>query len=178
MNKTAKEKRQKWLFASIRRQLRTGVTQSRMHVLRRIAQRRERVYDLLLAPDVTEPKIFDAELRDAVRQAIYCVFECDDELKSYRRARTPWGRKDAILGATVVILSSTPEQDRFTRIAKLIPGVRIKPRTSSSMHALLREHGALLKELEARRTGEERRVSVLLDLVKIEHLLLGYWWGA
>ena len=80
--------------------------------------------------------------------------------------------------ACVDIRASTADQDLFTLVAKHIPGVRIKARSSSSVPALMREHAALQKELEARTTDEERRVSVLLDLVKIEQLLLGYWWGA
>ena len=168
----------KRLMARIRRQMRTGVTGSRKHELRRLHQRRERVYELLLAPDVSEPKFFDAKGREAARQAIFCAFQCGAALKNYRRARTPSGRRSAMFDACVDIRASTADQDLFTLVAKHIPGVRIKARNSSSVPALMREHAALQKELEARTTDEERRVSVLLDLVKIEQLLLGYWWGA
>jgi hypothetical protein len=178
MNKTAREERMKWLIAQARRAVKAGVTESRKRELRRLQQRRERVYDLLLAPDVSEPKIFDAESRKAVQQAIFCAFGCDDALKSCRRAKTPWGRKSAMLDVCVSVRASTADQELFTLTAKFIPGVRMKARKSSSTHGLIREHTALVKELEARTTCEERRVSVLLDLVQVEQLLLGFWWGS
>jgi hypothetical protein len=152
------------------------IRKSRKAHIERLARRIRRVYDLILAADASEPRYFQHKDRKALRTTILFAFESEEELAKYRSART--AKLRWWISSHVNLHTRVANEDHQTImfLGHLIPGVHARVRRKSTLARIAIEHRTLIRELEDAETGDERRLSVLLELIQVEHLFLGYTW--
>src|SRR5262249_49722700 len=162
------------MIASLRLQMKERISRRRVRELKARNRRSVRICELILASDVSKPKHFGPRERSALRATAALACDNELELRRYRRATSARARELAADSVCINVQAASQAHQLVMLTCYFIQGVRARVRRSSSVDRLLREHRELLDEISDATTGEERRLSALLDLIHVEQLLLGY----
>ena len=131
--------------------------------------------NLFAEEDNDSPPTLDASDRKALRAVLRIISESDmvfrTALKSGQLSR--WTERTEHLCDSIesgIALFATVKQS-----ARIVRGVVVSKR-SGSLRSLLAEHGRLFKRLQKKRLGLPVRLSLVLQLVRIELIFFAHMW--
>jgi hypothetical protein len=131
---------------------------------------------LIEKEDNAEPSALDEKDREAVRVVVRISAESDAVFRQVLRKRGPIAWSDRVDHLCDSIEAGMEFFATVKQSARIIGGVRLPPRKSGSLRSLVAEHRELFDDLQKRDIGLPKRLSVLLELIRIELIFFSHVW--
>jgi hypothetical protein len=126
--------------------------------------------------DADQPAALDEKDREAVRVVVRIAAESDGVFRAISRKDGPVGRTAKVDHLCDSIEAGMDFFSTVKQSARIIQGVKLPRTKRGSVRSILVEHAKLFEHLQRRNLGLPRRLSILLELIRIELIFFGHVW--
>jgi hypothetical protein len=134
------------------------------------------VQALIKQEDDGEPPALDEKDRKSLQVVLRIASESDTVFRRILRRRGPVRWDDQVDHLCDSIEAGMEFFAAVKQSARTIRGVNLPPRKSKALRDLLVDHKDLFRRVQARGLGLPRRLSALLELIRIELIFFGHVW--